>query len=400
MRTSRRLRVLVIAHNAVGASNRQRVAALAALPDVHVTLLSPAWWHEEGRRIDVDARPVGSYAWHVGRTAATDNGTRYVYLSGLVGLLAKLQPDVIDLHEEPFSLVALQTLVARALLAPESALVFYSAVNVPRRWRAPYRWIERLVLRRADGAYAPNTEVPTILKRKGLGAPAVCIPLGVDVDRFGRAQPADLAEQLGAAPRPYVGFLGRVEPVKGVEVLVEAVGLLAGPGTVVVAGDGSRREALERLVQAQHIGHRVRFLGPLAFEHVPAFLRALDVLVLPSITLLPHHREQFGRVLAEAMAAGVAVVGTTSGAIPEVIGNAGLVVPEGDPLALARAIDRLTLDGRLRAELAELGRQRASQLFAWPVVVRRTVDEVYRPAAARRYGRSRRRPLSKEEVRA
>ena len=82
------------------------------------------------------------------------------------------RPDVIDLFEEPFSLVALQTLLLRDLLAPSAALVFYSAVNVQRRWRWPYRAIERLVLRRADGAHAPNRDVPPILRAKGLAAPA------------------------------------------------------------------------------------------------------------------------------------------------------------------------------------------------------------------------------------
>src|SRR6185369_2657478 len=97
-----------------------------------------------------------------------------------------------------FSLVALQTLLARDLLAPRAALVLYSAVNVPRTWRPPYRWIERLVLSRADGAHAPNADVPPILRARGLRGPVDVIPLGVDVARFESAVPMDLQD----IPRP------------------------------------------------------------------------------------------------------------------------------------------------------------------------------------------------------
>src|SRR5437868_14436926 len=133
------LRVLTIAHNAVASSNRLRVEALRAQPDIELELLTPRWWFEEGRRIEL----AKSADWHVGRTLGTGNGTRHAYLTGLFGLVRSFKPDVIDLVEEPFSLVALQTLLARDLLARDAALVFYSAVNVTRVWRPPYRWIER-----------------------------------------------------------------------------------------------------------------------------------------------------------------------------------------------------------------------------------------------------------------
>ena len=119
-------------------------------------------------------------------------------------------------------------------------------------------------------------------------------------------------------------------------------------------------------------------LPPVSYEDMPAFLKSLDVLVLPSVTILPLHREQFGRVLVEAMAAGVPVVGSSSGAIPEVIGDAGLVVPERDPSALAAAIDRVLSEPSLRQALVERGRQRVQSHFAWPVVAEQTARPVPR----------------------
>src|SRR5438874_1692746 len=231
------LRVLTIAHNAVAASNRARVEALQRLPGFEVRLLTPPWWYEEGRRIEA----TGAATWHVGRTLFTGNGTRYVYTSASVRSISTWRPDVIDLFEEPFSLVALQTLLLREVFAPRAALVFYSAVNVDRRWRWPYRAVDQLPVRHADAAPAPNADVPRILRSKGFGdKPIAVIPLGVDLERFGAAQPMSLAE----IPGPRVGFIGRFEPVKGLDVLLDAFGQLNSAASLVLAGEGSMRGAV------------------------------------------------------------------------------------------------------------------------------------------------------------
>jgi glycosyltransferase involved in cell wall biosynthesis len=368
------LRVLSIAHNAVADSNRARVDALRRLPGVDVQLLTPSWWFEEGRRIT--ATPAPTDRWRVGRTLFTGNGTRHLYLTGLVDSLQRQRPDVIDLFEEPFTLVALQTLVLRNVLAPRAAFVFYSAVNVARRWRWPYRAIEHAVLRGADGAHAPSADVPRILESRGLGGrPVRVIPLGVDVDRFASAQPMPLPD----IPRPRVGFIGRFEPVKGLDVLLEAAQRVTRPVSLVLVGDGSLGTSLSTN------GGGVHVLSSVAYEQVPSLVKALDVLVLPSVTILPRHREQFGRVLAEAMAANVPVIGSSSGAIPEVIGDAGLVVPERDAAALAHAIDVLLADGDLRRAVIAAGQTRARRTFDWPNVAGQTL-ELFLAAVAQRRG--------------
>jgi glycosyltransferase involved in cell wall biosynthesis len=368
------VKVLTIAHNAVAGSNRRRTEALARLPDVEVSLLTPRWWFEEGRRIDV----AESAPWMVGRTLFTGNGTRHLYVTGLFEAVRRAKPDVIDLYEEPFSLVALQTLLVRNLLAPQAALVFYSAVNVQRDWRWPYGAIERVLLERADGAHAPNRDVPPILRAKGFYGQTrhvSVIPLGVDVERFSDAQPSPLP----GIPSPRIGFVGRLEPVKGLDVLLDAMDYLATPASLVIAGEGSEKGRLMPRLRSEG----VNVLPPVSYASMPAVLKAFDVLVLPSVTILPAHREQFGRVLVEAMAAGVPVVGSSSGAIPEVIGDAGLVVPERDPRALAGAIDRVLREPGLRETLVERGRKRVQDHYAWPVIADQTL-ELFRSAVAHR----------------
>jgi glycosyltransferase involved in cell wall biosynthesis len=117
-------------------------------------------------------------------------------------------------------------------------------------------------------------------------------------------------------------------------------------------------------------GDSARIVTGIAHGQVPEVLNAMDLLVAPSLTT-PRWREQFGRMLAEAMACGVPVVGSDSGEIPHVIGPAGAAVREGDADALRMAIQRWTGDPAARAEAAARGLERARTEFALPVVARR-----------------------------
>ena len=105
---------------------------------------------------------------------------------------------------------------------------------------------------------------------------------------------------------------------------------------------------------------------------MPEYFKRLDVLVIPTQTT-KRIREQFGRVIVEAMASGIPVIGSTCGAIPEVIGDAGLVFPEGDAEALAGALRRLLSDSALRERLARAGRKRVEQHYSWE----RVADQTY-----------------------
>jgi glycosyltransferase involved in cell wall biosynthesis len=109
---------------------------------------------------------------------------------------------------------------------------------------------------------------------------------------------------------------------------------------------------------------------------MPYYYSGLDVLVLPSRTR-SNWKEQFGRVLIEAMACQVAVVGARCGAIPEVIGDAGLTFTEGDPADLRAQLQTLLENARQRLELAEKGRQRVLDRFTQSQIAARTV-EIYR----------------------
>src|SRR5262249_1025710 len=151
---------------------------------------------------------------------------------------------------------------------------------------------------------------------------AVLPQLGVDPECYVRSGKATEHVRLGLAP-PVVGYIGRVVPEKAVEVLVDAVAAL--DARLLIVGDGSARAGLEARPAGWPRG-KARFVGAVKDTDVPEYLAAMDVLVLPSRTT-DTWAEQFGHVLIEAMAAGVPVVGSSSGAIPEVVGDAGVIVP-------------------------------------------------------------------------
>lgn len=190
---------------------------------------------------------------------------------------------------------------------------------------------------------------------------------GVDTDRFfpAAADPA-IRAQLSACPEaPLVGILGRIDPNKGVQTLVEAMARpeanLSRAHLVVVGREhvGSADFAAElRRRGDELLGDRVRFIGPR--DDVPDVLRALDIMVNAS------RHEPFGRTVLEAQACGVAVVATDAGGIPEFVENlrTGLLVPPLDAPALGAALERLIGDETLRRRLAGEGAVQARDRFS------------------------------------
>jgi glycosyltransferase involved in cell wall biosynthesis len=131
----------------------------------------------------------------------------------------------------------------------------------------------------------------------------------------------------------------------------------------LVVGDGVLRPEIDRIAREQGWRDRLVCTGHAELDDMPEYIRAMDCLVLPSRTV-PGWKEQFGLVLAQAMASGVPVIGSDSGAIPEVIGEAGLLFHEGDVRGLSDGISRLLEDAAERAELRRRGLERTLALYS------------------------------------
>ncbi|MFB9731734.1 glycosyltransferase [Ornithinimicrobium kibberense] len=363
------MRVLRLFHSGVMTAWRARERELRRLGH-DVRLLSARRWDEGGavvtlrpdpREKDVDVVPVAT----VGRHPAL-----FAYDPRPIWLALGERWDVLDLHEEPFAVSTFMTLVMRRLRRNRAPYALYSAQNIDKRYPIPFRWWERWALRHARAVIVCNTEAGEICRRKGFPGVPDIIPLGVDVDRF---SPADRQPPAADAP-VQVGYVGRLAPHKGVDVLFDAVA--AHPELeLTVVGAGPQEDELRQRGDEPGLRKRVHFAGTATQEELPGLLQQMDVLAVPSLTT-PGWVEQFGRVVVEAMAAGVPVVSSDSGALPDVVGEAGLVVPEGDPAALGEALLRVGREPGLWERLRQAGLERAHEC-SWEQVAQR-YDEVYR----------------------
>jgi len=206
------------------------------------------------------------------------------------------------------------------------------------------------------------------------------IPLGVDTSVFNTAtESSTLREELGLEGSTVILFIGRMEDVKGVDVLLAAFSMVRKnhPSTrLLLVGGGAQKARYEALASDLGVSSSTTFVGAVSREMLPRYLDLADVFVLPSL------KEPFGLVGLEAMAKGKPVVASAVGGIPDFVGpETGLLVKEGSPKELAAAIERLATDPSLRARLGAAGRSLVGQRFSYTRVAERTI-EVFEDARA------------------
>ncbi|HEY9888228.1 MAG TPA: glycosyltransferase, partial [Candidatus Obscuribacterales bacterium] len=235
----------------------------------------------------------------------------------------------------------------------------------------PVSWLERYNLNGTDGIISGNQDGADILRDRGYRGPIRVMPqLGVDETLF-RPQPQpELAAQVGLAPTDFViGFVGRFVEEKGLATLCQALAQLKDaphPWRGLLLGRGPLKEALQAQAAALGIGDRLHWVESVPHDDVPRYINLMSALVLPSETTYKFKtltsagwKEQFGHVLIEAMACQVPVIGSDSGEIPHVIGDAGLVFPEGNAAELAHCLRTLMASPDTYTDLSKRGYDRA-----------------------------------------
>ena len=189
-----------------------------------------------------------------------------------------------------------------------------------------------------------------------LGSRSYLLPHGVDLHRFA-PQPAESNGTLRLLA------VGRLVEKKGFHFLIAALAGLKIPFTVTIVGDGPERERLHQLIVINNLQTQVTFHGSATHSELPRIFAESDVVIVPSIQDRSGDRDGLPNVVLEAMACGRAVIASDAGAIASAItdNKTGLLVPPGDPLALAEAIRRLAASKELRGQLGQNGRQRAER---------------------------------------
>lgn len=272
------------------------------------------------------------------------------------------RPDIIQYESDVETLGSAELVLARAALARQSRLIGYSWQNILRKRRLAVRWLVGMNLRAADHVICSSSEAVSVLRQQGYARGASILPLvGVDRRFFYPMPSGQLRENLGLHGW-VVGYVGRLVPEKGVDVLLRAFQQLPPTGYLLIVGNGSERMVLLSLAESLGIASRCCFQAGVSYDRVAEYMNAMDVLVLPSRTT-PNWKEQFGRVLVEAMGCQVATVGSDSGAIPEVIGCPACVFPEGDSTALAAILRRLTDNASERLAITRRGYERVQMEY-------------------------------------
>src|SRR2546423_4633252 len=369
MESSReRIRVLRISHASLTPALRQRERALArAYPDIDLEVVTAERWREA--EVDVEALDDDLFPVVKARTRFSKHIQLFAYdVRPLIAALRGHRPHLIDLNHEPYSIACAEILTLCRWFAPQAMVILQPCQNILHRYPPPFNWLEWRALRRAVAAHVCSETVREVLCIKGFKKPVAIVPFGVDVSAFTPRPPSDQSKPLT------IGYVGRMLPGKGVNILGDALSQLKTENwKLLVVGDGSEREPFERALAEHGLLDRAEFTGAISYSAVPPLFQKIDILAVPTETT-KRIREQFGRVIVEAMASGVPVIGSTCGAIPEVIGDAGLVFPERDATALAAAIKRMLSDAALRERLAQQGKARVKANYSWDVVATKTYD--------------------------
>jgi glycosyltransferase involved in cell wall biosynthesis len=383
------MRVLMVSKACLVGAYQRKLEEIARFPDVKLMVVVPRSWSEGSRVIRLERAHTEGYELVVEPIGF--NGSFHLHFyPHLARRLRSFAPDVVHIDEEPYNVATAHALWLASRAGART--LWFSWQNLNRDYPLPFRLIERYSLLNADYAIAGSEGAAEVWRRKAYRGPLAVIPqFGVDPSIFAPSGSSPLNEKSDhrdPANGYIIGYVGRLVSEKGVDVLLDAVAELRDlernqavetgprPWRLRILGEGGEKEKLKAQARRLELSNNVTFADWLPSLRMPAFYRRLDVLVLPSRSR-PNWVEQFGRVLIEAMACGVPVIGSDCGEIPYVIGDAGLIFPEGDASALAAHLARLMREPETASRLAKRGRERVLRRFTQKSVAARTVA-VYR----------------------
>ena len=345
-------------------------------------VLTPQRWYEYGAWRDVQAPVDPSYMLRPQAVRFPWSGPAQWYFHHypkLADILRSFRPDVINVWEEAWGLVSVHVCWLRDRVLPTAKIVVETEANIPRTHPFPFKQFRSYTLRHADYAVARQTEGVNVLRVKGYQGPVEVIGNAVDAVLF-RPLDRQVCKQALGLSGFVAGYVGRLIEAKGLMDIVEGLPKVHGEITFVFVGSGDFQPALQRRVDELGLAARVRFLPPRKMAELPTVMNALDALLLVSRTTATW-KEQFGRVIIEAHACETPVIGSDSGAIPEVIGEGGITVREGNSDDIAAAITRLKHSPSLAREMGRAGRRQVEALYTWERVAERMRDIYFKVTA-------------------
>ena len=366
------VKVLFVSHTYVVGINQGKLEAVAEA-GAEVGLLVPQHWKalQWDKRFAVE-RPYPQIKIYDAPILFEGRAGAHFYLpNAILKAITDFRPDIIQIEEEVFSLVAFEVaLAAKQFRIP---VVLFGWENRDRQLSPLRRWMRQFVFDNAQCIIAGNHEGAGLVKQWGYSKTVEVMPqMGVDTDLFSPR----LRDQMLPTAKLRIGYVGRIAHHKGIDTLIEAARLLKQQDIqfhLYMCGSGPDEAKLKAIAQENDLSDAITWRGAVRHDEVPVEMGKMDILVLPSRTI-PTWKEQFGHVLIEAMAIGIPVVGSTCGEIPNVIGQPELVFPEGDAPALAAILSRLIQDSIWWQAMSQYSLERVAQHYSHQRIAERLIE--------------------------
>ena len=367
------MRILVVSHTYIVDINRAKFKILANLePGIEVTIVVPQRWKPGGvqnKIIETKFYQQGSFTVVPISNLSQNNQGLLIFGTDIIRLLQGFKPQIIQVEQGSKSLAYAQLIFLNNLLKLKAKNILFTWWNLSYELKWPVSVLENCNLQHTDGIIAGNLDGSNILRQRGYQNTLKVMPqLGVDETLFYRtSKDTDLSRRFGIDPTDFVvGYVGRFVEEKGLLTLAEALaGLKQLPWKWLLVGQGKLRSQIAEKSIEWGISDRIIWVESVSHEEVPAYINLMNCLVLPSQTSYKFKtlttvgwKEQFGHVLIEAMACKIPVIGSDCGEIPHVIGDAGLVFPEGNAEKLRECLQQLMDQPELVADLGDRGYHR------------------------------------------
>ena len=367
------MRILVVSHTYIVDINRAKFKILANLePGIEVTIVVPQRWKPGGvqnKIIETKFYQQGSFTVVPISNLSQNNQGLLIFGTDIIRLLQGFKPQIIQVEQGSKSLAYAQLIFLNNLLKLKAKNILFTWWNLSYELKWPVSVLENCNLQHTDGIIAGNLDGSNILRQRGYQNTLKVMPqLGVDETLFYRtSKDTDLSRRFGIDPTDFVvGYVGRFVEEKGLLTLAEALaGLKQLPWKWLLVGQGKLRSQIAEKSIEWGISDRIIWVESVSHEEVPAYINLMNCLVLPSQTSYKFKtlttvgwKEQFGHVLIEAMACKIPVIGSDCGEIPHVIGDAGLIFPEGNAEKLRECLQQLMDQPELVADLGDRGYHR------------------------------------------
>ncbi len=382
------MKIIIASHTYIVDLNCEKLRTLSQLEsNLEVTVVVPKKWRPGGVQnqvIETEYRDESNFRIIPISNFSENHQGLLTFGKDLISLLQEFKPQIIQVEQGSRGLAHTQMIILNQILGLKAKNIFFTWWNIPYKLKFPVSLLEKYNLKYSHGIIAGNQDGAEILRQQGYTDSIKVMPqLGVDETLFKRQQQPELSQKLGIKPEDFVvGFVGRFVSEKGILTLLKSLSVIQDKSwKLLLLGRGKLQSEIMQFAVDNNLQARVIIIETVPHDRVYQYINVMSTLVLPSETTYNLKnltsigwKEQFGHVLIEAMACQIPVIGSDSGEIPYVIGDAGLIFPEGDASALANCLLQLMNNPELAHKFGEMGYHRVIAKYSNKALAKEQLD--------------------------